>query len=199
MILVGLTGSIGMGKSATARMFAAEGVPTYDADAAVHALYGKDGDAVSPIGEAFPEAIHDGTVDRAALSAAVLNNPAAFKKLESIIHPLVGAVQLKWLEEQIKAGADMVVLDIPLLFETGGEARVDKVVVVSAPAGLQRKRVLERRGMSVEKFEAILAKQVPDADKRARADFVIDTSKGFEEAASQVRAVIAEIRAKSAN
>ena len=192
MILVGLTGSIGMGKSETAKMFAAEGVPTYDADAAVHALYAKGGGAVGPIGEAFPEAVRDGAVDRGALSAAVMGKPKEFKKLESIIHPLVGAVQLKWLEDN--ADADMVVLDIPLLFETGGEARVNKVVVVSAPADVQRTRVLARPGMTTEKFEAILAKQVPDATKREKADFIIDTSKGLEDALSQVREVIQNIR-----
>ena len=192
MILVGLTGSIGMGKSETAKMFAAEGVPTYDADAAVHQLYAKGGGAVGPIGEAFPDAIKDDAVDRAALSAAVMGKPEEFKKLEAIIHPLVGAVQLAWLEEH--SSADMVVLDIPLLFETGGEARVNKVVVVSAPGNVQRERVLAREGMTVEKFEAILAKQVPDAEKCAKADYIIDTSKGLDDAREQVRKVIQKIR-----
>ena len=192
MILVGLTGSIGMGKSETAKMFAAEGVPTYDADAAVHQLYAKGGGAVGPIGEAFPDAIKDDAVDRGALSAAVMGKPEEFKRLEAIIHPLVGAVQLAWLEEH--SSADMVVLDIPLLFETGGEARVNKVVVVSAPGNVQRERVLAREGMTVEKFEAILAKQVPDAEKCAKADYIIDTSKGLDDAREQVRKVIQKIR-----
>lgn len=195
MILVGLTGSIGMGKSETTKMFAAEGIPTYDADAAVHQLYAKGGGAVGPIGEVFPDAVVDGAVDRTKLSACVMGKPEEFKKLEAIIHPLVHAVQIQWLEDQHKAGADMVVSDIPLLFETGGEARLNKVVVVTAPAELQRERVLAREGMTVEKFEMILSKQVPDAEKRERADFVIDTSKGLDDAREQVREVIKAIRA----
>jgi len=194
MMLVGLTGSIGMGKTETAKMFAALGVPVYDADAAVHALYAKGGDAVGPIGVAFPEAIKDGAVDRAALSNAVLGNSKAFKKLESIIHPLVARVQLEWLDQQKKAGADLVVLDIPLLFETGGEARVDKVVVVSAPAHVQRTRVLARGGMTEEKLDAILAKQVPDAEKRDKADYIVDTSRGLANAREQVKAIIEDLR-----
>lgn len=194
MMLVGLTGSIGMGKSETAKMFAAEGVPVYDADAAVHTLYAKGGDGVGPIGAAFPEAIKDGAVDRAALSKAVLGKPEAFKKLESIIHPLVAKVQLSWLEARRAEGADMVVLDIPLLFETGGEARVDKIVVVSAPAEVQRERVLARPEMTEQKFESILAKQVPDAEKRAKADFVVETSGGLDDARAQVKKIVAELR-----
>lgn len=194
MMLVGLTGSIGMGKSETAKMFAAEGVPVYDADAAVHALYARGGAAVAPIGEAFPGAIKDGAVDRAALSKAVLGRPEQFKKLESIIHPLVAKVQLEWLAARRDEGAAIVVLDIPLLFETGGEARVDKVVVVSAPADVQRARVLTRPGMSEEKFDAILAKQVPDAEKRAKADYVVETSHGLDDARAQVKAIVADLR-----
>lgn len=194
MMLVGLTGSIGMGKSETAKMFAAEGVPVYDADAAVHALYARGGAAVAPIGEAFPDAIKDGAVDRAALSKAVLGRPEQFKKLESIIHPLVAKVQLEWLAARRDEGAAIVVLDIPLLFETGGEARVDKVVVVSAPADVQRARVLTRPGMSEEKFDAILAKQVPDAEKRAKADYVVETSHGLDDARAQVKAIVADLR-----
>lgn len=194
MMLVGLTGSIGMGKSATAKMFAAEGVPVYDADAAVHVLYAKGGDAVEPIGVAFPDAIKDGAVDRAALSQAVLGKPEEFKKLESIIHPLVGKVQLDWLEARRKEGAKIVVLDIPLLFETGGEGRVDKVVVVSAPADVQRTRVLARPGMTAGKLDAILAKQVPDAEKRAKADYVVDTSRGLDDARAQVKDIVADLR-----
>ena len=196
MMLVGLTGSIGMGKTETAKMFASEGVPVYDADAAVHALYAKGGEAVGPIGEAFPEAIKDGAVDRAALSKAVLGKPDEFKKLESIIHPLVAKVQLDWLAAREAEGVDLVVLDIPLLYETGGEARVAKVVVVSAPADVQRTRVLARPGMTEEKFEAILAKQVPDAEKRSKADYVVDTSRGLDDARAQVRAIIKDLRAQ---
>jgi len=194
MMLVGLTGSIGMGKTETAKMFAALGVPVYDADAAVHALYAKGGDAVGPIGAAFPNAIKDGAVDRAALSKAVLGNPEAFKQLESIIHPLVAKVQLDWLDLQKKSGADLVVLDIPLLFETGGEARVDKTVVVSAPAHVQRTRVLARSGMTEEKLDAILAKQVPDAKKREKADYVVDTSRGLADARAQVSEIVKHLR-----
>lgn len=194
MMLVGLTGSIGMGKSETAKMFAAEGVPVYDADAAVHALYARGGAAVGPIGEAFPDAIKDGAVDRAALSKAVLGQPDQFKKLESIIHPLVAKVQLEWLAARRDEGAEIVVLDIPLLFETGGEARVDKVVVVSAPADVQRARVLTRPGMSEEKLDAILAKQVPDTEKRAKADYVVETSHGLDDARAQVKAIVADLR-----
>ena len=193
MILVGLTGSIGMGKSETAKMFAAEGIPVYDADAAVHKLYAKGGAAVEPIGAAFPDAIIDGAVDRAALSKAVLGNPEAFKKLESVIHPLVAKVQLDWLAARREEGARIVVLDIPLLFETGGETRVDKVVVVSAPAHVQRARVLARPDMSEQKLDAIVAKQVPDEVKRAKADFVVDSSQGLEHARQQVRAIIKEL------
>jgi dephospho-CoA kinase len=194
MMLVGLTGSIGMGKSETAKMFAGEGVPVYDADAAVHTLYAKGGAAVAPIGEAFPGAVKDGAVDRAALSQAVMGDAAAFKKLEAIIHPLVAQVQRDWLDRQKAAGADVVVLDIPLLFETGGEARVDKVVVVSAPEEVQRARVLARPGMTAEKLNAILAKQVPDAEKRGKADYVVDTSQGLDHAREQVRTILADLR-----
>ncbi len=198
MMLIGLTGSIGMGKTETAKMFAALGVAVYDADATVHALYAKGGDAVGPIGEAFPEAIKDGAVDRAALSAAVLDRPDAFKKLEAIVHPLVGRVQINWLAEQQANGARMVVLDIPLIFETGGDARVDKIVVVSAPAEVQRARVLARDEMTPEKFEAILAKQVPDAIKREKADYVVDTSRGLDDACAQVKAIVEDLLAKQA-
>ncbi len=194
MMFVGLTGSIGMGKTETAKMFNGLGVPTYDADAAVHVLYAKGGDAVAPIGEAFPEAIKDGAVDRVALSNAVMENAEAFKKLESIIHPLVGQAQLAWLEAQRAEGAKVVVLDIPLLFETGGEGSFDKVVVVSAPTEVQRERVLGREGMSAEKFETILARQVPDAIKREKADYIVDTSRGLDDARAQVVAIVEDLR-----
>jgi len=194
MKLVGLTGSIGMGKSATAQMFRDEGVRVYDADAAVHAIYDVGGSAVGPVGELFPDAIVDGAVDRTLLSKAVLNDAEALKKLEAIVHPLVAMEQQKFMAEARAAGADLIVLDIPLLFEKGGEKRVDAVVVVSAPAGLQRERVLARPGMSEEKFEAILSKQTPDAEKREKAHHVIETGGGFEEARAQVRAVLDALR-----
>jgi dephospho-CoA kinase len=193
VITVGLTGSIGMGKSTTAEMFKAEGVPVYDADAEVHRLYAKGGAAVPLVEAAFPGVVKDGAVDRAALSARVLGDPAALKALEEIVHPLVGASRAGFFEEARRAGAKMVILDIPLLFETGGETRVDKVVVVSASADVQRQRVLQRPGMTQEKFAAILARQTPDEDKRARADFVIDTGKGLDAAREQVRQVIAAL------
>lgn len=190
MILLGLTGSIGMGKSATAQMFREAGAPVYDADAAVHALYAKGGAAVPRIAEAFPSAVKDGAVDRAALSGLVLNDPEALKGLESIVHPLVRAAQIAFLQQHRDAGAPLVVLDIPLLFEGGGERFLDAVAVVTAPAAVQRARVLARPGMSEEKLDAILAKQMPDAEKRRRADFIINTGLGFEEARAQVRAVL---------
>lgn len=190
MILLGLTGSIGMGKSTVAEMFRAEGAPVYDADAAVHRLYAEGGAAVGPVGEAFPEAIVEGAVDRERLSKLVLNDPEALQRLEHIVHPLVGAAQMQFLDDARRAGAPVVVLDIPLLFEKGGAARVDVIAVVSAPADVQRARVLARPGMTPEKFEAILAKQTPDAEKRARADFVIDTGVGVDETRAQVRAVL---------
>ncbi|MGE0828668.1 MAG: dephospho-CoA kinase [Hyphomonadaceae bacterium] len=190
MILLGLTGSIGMGKSATAQMFAEEGVAVYDADAAVHKLYAPGGAAVALIAAAFPDAVKDGAVDREALSRAVLGNDAALKLLESIVHPLVRQAQQDFLNAQRAAGAHVVVLDIPLLFEGGGEKFLDAVAVVSAPADQQRARVLARPGMSEEKFAAILAKQMPDEEKRKRADFIINTGLGFEEARAQVRAIL---------
>jgi dephospho-CoA kinase len=191
MIKLGLTGSIGMGKSATARMFADEGVPVYDADAAVHELYGPGGAAVAPVEAAFPGVASEGFVDRALLGQRVLNDPEALKRLETIVHPLVGRHRLDFFSQA--AAAPVLVLDIPLLFETGGEKAVDAVAVVSAPAGVQRTRVLERPGMSAEKLQAILARQVPDAEKRARADFVIDTSQGFDHARDQVRRILSTL------
>ncbi|MDH4386938.1 MAG: dephospho-CoA kinase [Caulobacter sp.] len=194
-MLVGLTGSIGMGKSTTAQMFADEGVPVYDADAAVHALYAQGGAAVAPLQAAFGEdVVVDGAVDRNRLGARVLNDPWAMKQLEAIVHPLVGASRTGFFETARAAAAPIVILDIPLLFETGGEKAVQAVVVVSAPADLQRQRVLARPGMTPEKFEAIFARQLPDAEKRARADFVIDTGQGLESARDQVRKVLATLR-----
>lgn len=194
MIVLGLTGSIGMGKSTTAQLFAEEGTPVYDADAAVHALYEPGGAGVEPVGAAFPGVVKDGAVDRVALSKAVLDDPAGMKRLEAIVHPLVREAQAAFLRANLERKAELVVLDIPLLFETGADRLMDAVVVVSAPAAVQRARVLARPGMSAEKFEAILAKQCPDADKRARADFVVNTGLGIEEARAQVRAILAVIR-----
>jgi dephospho-CoA kinase len=189
MIVLGLTGSIGMGKSTTASMFAEAGIPVHDSDETVHRLYA--GKAAPLVEEAFPGTTSAGVVDRAELGARVLGDPAALKRLEAIIHPLVRADAEAFLARNRASGAPLVVLDIPLLFETGGRARVDKVVVVTAPAEVQRARVLARPGMTEEKLGAILAKQVPDEDKRRRADFVIDTGHGLDAARRQVDAIIA--------
>jgi dephospho-CoA kinase len=191
MIVLGLTGSAAMGKSATAKMFADEGVPVFDADAAVHALY--TGAAVAPVGAAFPGVVVGGRIDRDSLAANVLNNPDALKKLESIVHPLVRAEQDNFRAEAEQKGAPLVVLDIPLLFETGGDARVDATVVVTAPAEVQRSRLLERPGMTAEKIEGMLARQMSDSEKRRRADFVIDTSRGFDAARAEVRSILRQI------
>jgi dephospho-CoA kinase len=195
MITVGLTGSIGMGKSTTAAMFAAEGVPVYDADAEVHALYARGGAAVAPLEAAFPGVVVDGAVDRALLSQRVVGNPDELKRLEAIVHPLVGESRVGFFQKAVADGADIVILDIPLLFETGGEKRMDAVVVVSAPADIQRQRVLARPGMDEAKLDAILARQTADAEKRARAHFVIDTSRGLDAARQQVRDVLKRLRA----
>lgn len=194
MIIVGLTGSIGMGKSTTAAMFAAEGAPVYDADAEVHALYARGGAAVGPVGEAFPGVVVDGAVDRTLLSQKVVGDAGAMKRLEAIVHPLVGMSRAGFFEKAQADGADIVILDIPLLFETGGEKRVDAVVVVYAPADVQRQRVLARPGMDEAKLDAILARQMADVDKRARAHFVIDTGQGLEPARRQVRDVLRKLR-----
>jgi dephospho-CoA kinase len=191
MFVLGLTGSLGMGKSTTARFFAEEGVPLHDADAAVHRLY--EGEATPLIEAAFPGTTSGGRVDRDKLAKKVLGDSAAIKKLETIIHPLVGRAEARFLDEAARKDAAVVVLDIPLLFETGADRRCDAVVVVSAPADVQRARAFERPGMMEEKFQAILAKQMPDAEKRARADFVVDTSKGFDAARAQVREILGRI------
>jgi len=188
MFVLGLTGSLGMGKSTTARFFAEAGVPVHDADAVVHRLY--EGEAVAAIEAAFPGTTAAGTVDRGKLAARVLNDPAALKRLEDIVHPLVHAAERRLLAEAEANGEKVAVLDIPLLFETGGERRVDAVVVVSAPPEVQRARVLERPGMTIEKLESILARQMSDAEKRRRADFVVDTSRGFDAARNEVRAIL---------
>lgn len=194
MILIGLTGSIGMGKSTTAAMFREAGVPVYDADAAVHALYAQGGAAVGPVGAAFPGAVKDGAVDREALRQQVLGDPEALKRLNAVVHPLVGQDRVGFFEAAEAAGADMVVLDIPLLFETGGDKNVDAVVVVSCGPDMQRERVLAREGMSPERLAAILAQQTPDAEKRARADFIVDTGNGLAAARAQVQEIIAAMR-----
>ena len=194
MYLIGLTGSIGMGKTQTAALFEQEGVPRYDADAAVHALYEVGGAAVEPIGEMFPEAVRDGAVDRAVLGQIVLKDSAKLAALEKAVHPLAGATQVDFLNAQIAAGATHVLLDIPLLFETGGHEFVDCVVVVSAPPEIQRARVLARPGMTEEKFEDILTKQVADSDKRAAADFIVDSSVSVADAHRQVKEILAELR-----
>lgn len=195
MFILGLTGSIGMGKSTTAKMFADDGIPVYDADAAVHRLY--EGEAVPLIEAAFAGTTANGTVDRDKLAKAVLGHADAIKRLEAIVHPLVHAARERFIGEAVQNGASLVVLDIPLLFETGGDKRCDAVVVVSAPADMQRLRAFERPGMSEQKLAAILANQVPDEEKRARADFVVDTSQGFEHARVQVRNILAQIRARA--
>ncbi|MBU6296766.1 MAG: dephospho-CoA kinase [Alphaproteobacteria bacterium] len=197
-LLVGLTGSIGMGKSETAKMFARLGVPVYDADAAVHALYEPGGGAVGKIAEAFPGSVRDGRVDRAELSRQVGGDAAAFAKLEAIVHPLVAAAQRAFIDRARAGGADLIVLDIPLLFETGGDARMDAVVVVSAPQETQRERVLSRQGMTPDKLDRILARQMPDAEKRAKAHFVVETGEGLDHAFAQVRKIVMELRARRA-
>jgi dephospho-CoA kinase len=194
MIIVGLTGSIGMGKSTTSAMFEAEGVPVYDSDAAVHALYAPGGAAVAPVEAAFPGVVVEGAIDRTRLSARVMGDSEALKALEAIVHPLVGSDRIAFFEKAAADGKDIVVLDVPLLYETGGDRRVDKVVVVSAPAEVQRARVMARPEMDAAKFEAILARQLPDAEKRARADFVIDTGQGLDHARQQVRAILEALR-----
>jgi dephospho-CoA kinase len=192
MIVIGLTGSVGMGKSTTATLFARLGVPVFDADAAVHALY--RGPAVADVEAAFPGVAKNGTIDRDALGRRVIGNAEAMKRLEAIIHPLVRAEREAFLAQARADGASVAVLDIPLLYETGGEADVDFVVVASAPEAVQKARVMARPGMTEARFAAILAKQTPDADKRSRARFVIETGAGLDEAERQVRAVIASCK-----
>jgi len=191
MFVLGLTGSLGMGKSATAKMFAEEGIPVHDADAAVHDLY--EGAAAPLIEAVFPGTTKAGKVDRDKLAQRVLGDSVALEKLETIVHPLVRRAEQAFLNEATRKGARVAVLDIPLLFETGSEGRCDAVVVVSAPPEIQHARAFERPGMTEQKFAAILAKQMPDADKRARADFVVDTSKGFNAARAQVRDILTRI------
>jgi dephospho-CoA kinase len=192
MIVVGLTGSIGMGKSTTAGMFRELGVPVNDSDAVVHDLYRTD--AVAPIAAAFPGTVRDGVVDRGELARKLSEEPGGFGRLEAIVHPLVRARQAEFLEAQRSNGADLVVLDIPLLFETGAEKRVDVVVVVTCDPQIQRQRVLARPGMTEEKFNLILARQTPDSQKRDRADFLVDTGRGLDAARRRVEQIIALLR-----
>jgi dephospho-CoA kinase len=191
MRILGLTGSIGMGKSTTAKLFAEAGAPVYDADAAVHKIY--EGEAAPAIESAFPGTTADGRVDRAKLSAKVVHDPAAIKRLEQIVHPMLGASRQKFLDDAEQSGAPVVVMDIPLLFETGGEKRVDAVVVVTTSPENQRERILARGTMSNEALDAILARQLPDAEKRKRADFVVDTSHGLDPVRERIRDILAEV------
>lgn len=188
MIVIGLTGSVGMGKSTTAALFAEAGVPVHDADATVHRLY--EGEAVAVIEAAFPGVSEDGRIDREKLARRVINDKAALERLEAIVHPLVRADEARFLAEARSHGARCVLLDIPLLFETGADKRVDAVVVVSAPAADQRARVMARPGMTEERFLRVLEKQLPDEEKRRRADFVVDTSQGFDSARAQVHGIL---------
>ncbi len=188
MLVLGLTGSVAMGKSTTARFFAEEGVPVHDADAVVHRLY--EGDAVPVIEAAFPGTTAGGKVDRVKLGTRVMGDLAALRQLEAIVHPMVQDAEARFLAEAEAKGAPVAVLDIPLLFETGGEQRVDAVVVATAPPEVQRARVLERPGMTEQRLEAMLARQMPDSEKRLRADFVVDTSRGFDDARAQVQAIL---------
>ncbi|MEH2586300.1 dephospho-CoA kinase [Bradyrhizobium sp. AZCC 1721] len=191
MRILGLTGSIGMGKSTTAKLFTEAGVPVYDADAAVHKIY--EGEAAPAIEAAFPGTTVDGKVDRAKLSAKVVHDPAAIKQLEQIVHPMLGASRQKFLDEAERSGAPVVVMDIPLLFETGGEKRVDAVVVVTTDPKTQRERILARGTMTSEALDAILARQLPDAEKRKRADFVVDTSHGLDPVRARIRDILAKV------
>lgn len=188
MIILGLTGSIGMGKSTTAKLFAEAGVPVYDADAAVHRLY--EGEAAAAIEEAFPGTIVEGKVDRARLSSRVVHDPAAMKRLEGIVHPMLGASRQRFLDDAERSGARVAVVDVPLLYETGGEKRVDAVVVVTTTPEVQRERILARENMSSEKLDAILARQLPDSEKRARADFIVDTSHGLDPVRARIRDIL---------
>jgi len=190
MIVLGLTGSIGMGKSTTAQMFVEQGAMVWDADAAVHRLYGPGGAAVAPLDQSFPGVVVDGAVDRARLAEVLGRDETAFQRLEAIVHPLVATDRAQALKAAQAQGARLAVVDIPLLFETGGDAAVDAVVVVTADPEVQAQRVLARPGMTRERFEAILSRQTPDAEKRARADFLIDTGRGLEAARDQVRDVV---------
>jgi dephospho-CoA kinase len=191
MRILGLTGSIGMGKSTTAKLFVEAGVPVYDADAAVHKIY--EGEAAPAVEAAFPGTTVDGKVDRVRLSARVLNDPAAIKQLEQIVHPMLGASRKKFLDDAERSGAPVVVVDVPLLFETGGEKRVDAVMVVTTTPEVQRERILARENMTHEKLDTLLARQLPDAEKRKRADFVVDTSHGLDPVRAAIRDILVKV------
>lgn len=193
MIVLGLTGSIGMGKSTTAQMFADHGALTWNADEAVHVLYAKGGAAVEPVGAAFPGVVVDGAIDRARLAKALGRDDQAFRRLEQIVHPLVARGRTDDLVEAERRGVKLAVLDIPLLFETGGDAAVDAVVVVTADADIQAARVLARPGMTRDRFDAILERQMPDTEKRRRADFIVDTGHGLEAARAQVAEIVGTV------
>jgi dephospho-CoA kinase len=191
MRILGLTGSIGMGKSTTAKLFAEAGVPVYDADATVHKIY--QGEAVPAIEAAFPGTTSEGKVDRAKLSAKVVHDRAAIQRLEQVVHPMLRSYHQKFLDDAEQGGAPVVVMDVPLLFETGGEKRVDAVVVVTTAPEVQRERILARGTMTAETLDAILARQTPDAEKRRRADFVVDTSHGLDPVRARIRDILAEV------
>ncbi len=193
MIIIGLTGSIAMGKTETSRMFQRLQIPTYDADDAVHQLYAKGGEAVKAIDKLCPDVIVNGKVDRHKLSQKIIRDPKLIPLIENIVHPLVRKKQTEFVETSKRNGARLIVLDIPLLFETGGENRVDKVVVVSASEDVQKKRALERPGMTPEKLDLILSKQVPDKEKREKADYIVETDKGLEHAFRQVQEIVADL------
>jgi dephospho-CoA kinase len=194
MVIVGLTGSIGMGKTTAARMLRRMGVPVHDADAQVHRLYGRDREAIAAIAAAFPGSVRDGRVDRAALGAQVIGRPEALRRLEGIVHPRLAAARRRFLAEAARRRVPLVVLDVPLLFETGGERRVDATLVVSAPAAVQRARVLSRPGMTAEKLDGILARQMPDREKRRRADVVVPTGLGRAVTLRRLRAAVRDLR-----
>jgi dephospho-CoA kinase len=196
--ILGLTGSIAMGKTETGKMFARLGVPVYDADQAVHTLYDRKGAAVAPIEKIYPDVVRAGRVDRTLLAKRVTLDPTALKRVEAIVHPLVARLREDFLTHAARQGADLVVLDIPLLYETGGESKVDAVAVVSAPRDVQLKRVLARPGMTKEKLAAIEARQMPDVEKRARADFVIDTGKSLNESFETVKNLVETLRRRAA-
>jgi dephospho-CoA kinase len=191
--LVGLTGSIGMGKTETGKLFARLGIPVLDSDAVVRALYEAGGAAVDPVSEAFPDVVRGGRIDRLALAQILAGDPSAFERLEAIVHPLVRKARDEFVRIAVERRDEIVVLDIPLLFESGLEKTVDATVVVSAPAETQQQRVLARPGMTGEKLRMLLARQIPDAEKRAKADFVIETGNGLEQAFCEVRRVAAEL------
>lgn len=198
MIVAALTGSIAMGKSETTKMFAAHGIPIFDSDAEVHRLYAKGGAAVPIIEREFSGTVQNGEVDRQRLFGIVMHDAAALARLESLIHPLVEEARARFVGDGRKKLEQLILLDIPLLFEKGLERHVDKVIVVTAPAGIQRKRVLARPGMTPEKFEAILARQIPDEEKRRKADFVVDSALGMKAAAAQVARIVAQLRKEAA-